>query len=125
MLSRMPGRDRVHEQRRSAEAHEGQRQPLRRQDGQRHREVHERLHAEHRRQAEGEERPEVVRGPQRRANAARDEQEVHAAEGGDADEPELLADDRGDEVGVRLGQVQRLEAAPDAEPRSGRPSRRT
>ena len=39
----------------------------------------------------------------------------HRAE--DADESELLADDGGDEVGVRLGQVEDLQALAEAEPR--------
>ena len=42
--------------------------------------------------------------------------EVRGAEAEDADEAELLADDGGDEIGVRLGQVEHLQAAPEAEP---------
>ena len=85
--------------------------PLVGQDGHRDREVHERLHAEHRRDAEREVAAVVVGRAERGAHAARDEQRgTRAQSASDADEAELLADDRGDEVGVRLGQVERLQA---------------
>ncbi len=104
------GRDRVHEQRRAAEAEEREREALGRQDGERDREVHQRLRAEHRGDAEREIGAVVVGRAERRTYAARGEREVHDAEREDADEAELLADDRSDEVVVRLGQVERLQA---------------
>ena len=42
--------------------------------------------------------------------------QVRRAEPEHADEAELLADDRGDEVVVRLGQVEHLQAPAEPEP---------
>ena len=111
------GGGRADEERGASEADEREGQPLGRQDGEGDGEVEQRLDAEHRRDAEGQVAAVIVGGTQGGAHAAGDEEQVRAAEERDAGEPELLADDGGHEVGVRLRQVERLEAAaePDAE----------
>ncbi len=81
------------------------------------RQVHEGLDSEHGGQPEREERTEVVRRPKRRAHAPRHEQEIRAAERGDAEETQLFADDCRDEVRVRLGEIERLQPPAEAEPR--------
>ena len=76
----------------------------------------ERLHAEDRRQAGGEQLLERVLGAQRGAQAGADQQQVGDEHGGGAEQAHLLADGGEDEVVLRLGHLAR---AAEAEPGAG------
>ena len=99
-----PDREHRDEHRRPAGADERQRQALVRQHADHDADVGQRLHGEQRRQAEGQERAVGVRHRRRDAVAAPGDDEEGQQHERRADQPELLADDRVDEVGVRLGQ---------------------
>src|SRR5436309_6402874 len=86
------------DQRRSAGGDEWQRDPRDRDDRDYHADVDERLDTQPGRDACRKQRPECVRRRQRGSNAlVRDHKEQDDDEAG-ADEPELLADDREDEI---------------------------
>jgi hypothetical protein len=96
------------EQRRTAIADERQRDALRRQQSEYHAHVHERLDRDHRREPEGNERPEPVFRAHRDLQAApRDHAEANQNRRR-TDQAELLADHRVDEVGVRFRQIEQL-----------------
>ena len=73
-----------------------------------HADVEERLERHHRRQADREEGAEAIRGAHRGAQAAPADHAEARQHHRRADQPELFADDRVDEVVVRLGQVEQL-----------------
>src|SRR3972149_2828579 len=110
-------REHRHEQRRAAERDERQRQALRRQEPGDDAQVHDRLGGDEDRDPQRQVRAEGLGGAEPDPQAAPREHDEQADDRQGADEPELLADDREDEVGVRLGQVEELLArAADALP---------
>src|SRR5262245_47987385 len=112
------------DERRAAGADEREGDPGHRQQGDDDADVDERLEAEPGGDARGEERPERVRRPERRPDPGVGEDEEEDDDRRRPEEPELLADDREDEVvpGVRqveaAGELALAEAGPEdpAEP---------
>ena len=92
-------------QRRAAVADERQRDAGQRHDLDDAADDDERLHADDRREADGEQLLERVVGAQRGAQAGADEQQVGHQHGRRAEQAELLADRREDEVVLRLGHL--------------------
>ena len=102
-------REQAHHQRRAAVADERQRQPLGRQRAQHDADVDQRLQPEHRGDAEGQVAAERVARAERRAQPAPDQHaEQPPTTNSMPEQPQLLADDGQDEVGVRLGQEEQL-----------------
>src|SRR5262245_39243073 len=95
-----PHRRHRDQERRASGRHERERQPLRREEPHDNSQVDDGLVDQERRDSEREERAERIGDPESNPDAAPEEE----AEEGDrhhcADEPELLAEDREDEVGV-------------------------
>ena len=101
-------REERHEERRASEGDEGQRQPLGRQRPRHHAEIHEGLGREHDGQPERQVAAEGVRRaqPDPQAPPHEEHEERHHDHG--ARQPQLLADDGEDEIGVGLRQVEEL-----------------
>ena len=111
-------RGKAHHQRGPTRADERQRDTFRWHEAEHDAHIHEGLHHDHRRETERNERAEAVRcahgdphpPPGDQAEAGKDRRRP--------DETQFLADDREDEVGVRLGQIEELlntfhQAAPE------------
>ena len=88
---------------RAAVAHERKRDPGQRDDADDAADDDERLQHEAEGEADGEQLREAVLGDHRDAEAAQREHHVDEQEGGDADQPELLAERGEDEVGLEVG----------------------
>ena len=105
--------DEVRDDRRAAVGDEGQRHAGQRDELRDAADDDEDLQAEDRRQPRRQQLGERVPGQRRGLEAALDDEEVDADDGGRADEPELVDDDRVDEVRLRGGQQrQRWPPAP-------------
>src|SRR5439155_6427753 len=104
-------RDQRHDQRRSSERHERQRDAGDRKHARGASEVDERLCPQPRRDARGEESAEGVRRADGDAHARVDEDAEERQHDQLAEETELLAEDREDEVGVCVRHVQPLLSA--------------
>jgi hypothetical protein len=101
--------------------HERQRDPGQRSEAENRREVDRGLPAHERGDPRGEPLPERILAPDREAQACVGEGAIPGDEDGGADEPELLADDGEDHVGVRFRQVVDL-LDPLAEPAAEDPA---
>src|SRR4051794_38202848 len=99
-----PDRGEADDEGRAAVADERQRDPRNRDERHDDADVDERLEAEPRRDARRQQSPERVRRPKRRSDARVAEDEKEHYDKAAADQPELLADDRKDEVVERVRQ---------------------
>ena len=114
--------DEIHDEIRPAEAHKRQVQPGGRQRRADHAEMNDRLQADQRGDAHGQQCPAEIACAERNPKPEDHEHDVQQQQRTDADKAEFLADDRSDEVIVRVGEKAKLLRTfgePDAERAAG------